>query len=181
MTRHHSIALTIALMSVACGLICSTATASPLLSGYGGPGGGEQVIIGSQLLNTTRAGGGARGGTASKLQSATQEPGSLAAGSGIAPAQTVQHTGLAPKPLATAATPKFSTTTASADRSPRSGHAAVPSTPASQPASELAQSTQTSYDLRSGLTNGELALIALVVGGLLALAIGTRSLSRLQR
>jgi hypothetical protein len=170
MTRHHSIALTFALMSVLCGLICSTATASPLLSGYGGPGAGEQVIIGSQLLNTPRGGGGTPGGPAPKLRSTSQQPGSIATSSGVIPAQTNQTTG---------ATPKFSTTTASADR--RSSRAAVPSTPASQPASELTQSTQASYNPRSGLTNGELALIALVVVGLLALAISTRSLSRLQR
>jgi hypothetical protein len=178
MTRHHSIALIFALMSALCGPICSTATASPLLSGYGGPGAGEQVIIGSQLLNTPRGGGGTPG-AAAKLQSTSQQP-ATATDSGIPPAQA-NHPAQTSQ---TTAAPKFTTTTttAHADRSPRSSHAVpVPSTPASQPASELGQSTQASYDLRSGLTNGELALIALVVVGLLALAIGTRSLSRLQR
>lgn len=43
----------------------TTSAASPLLSGYGGPGAGEQVIIGSALLNGpsgSRDGGSGKGG-----------------------------------------------------------------------------------------------------------------------
>lgn len=40
------------------------AAASPLLSGYGGPGAGSQVILGSALVNGPRGGGGGGGGSA---------------------------------------------------------------------------------------------------------------------
>jgi hypothetical protein len=42
-----------------------SATASSLLSGYGGPGQGSQAILGSALLNTPRGGGPASGSTGS--------------------------------------------------------------------------------------------------------------------
>jgi hypothetical protein len=35
--------------------------ADPLLSGYGGPGGGEQVVLGSKLIDPPKGGGGASG------------------------------------------------------------------------------------------------------------------------
>jgi hypothetical protein len=50
----------------------SAATANPLLSGYGGPGQGEQAILGGGLVNTPTGGGGSgtsgsAGSTASEL------------------------------------------------------------------------------------------------------------------
>ena len=42
--------------------LCASARASPLLSGYGGPGQGSQAILGSTLINGPPSGGGSRGG-----------------------------------------------------------------------------------------------------------------------
>src|ERR1700722_10511019 len=50
--------------SLAAGLPLAAHASSPLLSGYGGPGAGEQAIIGSTLLHGPRGGSGA-GGSAS--------------------------------------------------------------------------------------------------------------------
>ncbi len=67
-------------------IACPTgAVASPLLSGYGGPGQGPQAILGSTLLNGASGGGGSSGSGAASLSSApaaTQAPaGARAAGS----------------------------------------------------------------------------------------------------
>src|ERR1700736_6516079 len=55
----------------------TTADAGPLLSGYGGPGQGNQAILGSTLLggsaggSGTSGGGGSRGGSSSAAHSRT--------------------------------------------------------------------------------------------------------------
>jgi len=68
MRRHR---LTIAGASLALAMAVSipapaAAVAGPLLNGYGGPGAGNQAILGSALLNGPSAGGGAGGEGASK-------------------------------------------------------------------------------------------------------------------
>ena len=55
----------------------ASAQASSLLSGYGGPGSGSQVILGSTLLNGSRGGGGS-GGPAIATESSTKSPASTA-------------------------------------------------------------------------------------------------------
>jgi hypothetical protein len=60
---HHMTKLRIApvvLGMLALGVPASASASNPLLSGYGGPGGGEQVILGSKLLPP---GGGSGGGS----------------------------------------------------------------------------------------------------------------------
>ena len=68
-----------------CAMACPTgAVASPLLSGYGGPGQGSQAILGSTLLN----GGGGSSGSGASLTSAATTAGASGAlrsrGSGAA-------------------------------------------------------------------------------------------------
>jgi hypothetical protein len=60
--------------------VASAASASSLLSGYGGPGQGNQAILGSALLNGPRGGSGSGGGS-------TGAPGSSQTGLQAAPAQ----------------------------------------------------------------------------------------------
>jgi hypothetical protein len=56
----------------AAALLAPSASASPLLSGYGGPGGGNQAILGSALLNGPGSGGGSgAGGPGAAQQSAS--------------------------------------------------------------------------------------------------------------
>jgi hypothetical protein len=64
MNRNRRIASALALAGFLCMPVSSTAVAAgPQLSGYGGPGAGEQTILGSTLLGG--AGGGSGGGSAS--------------------------------------------------------------------------------------------------------------------
>jgi hypothetical protein len=65
MTRHRTI-VSILLLAPALSVTLGTpALASSLLSGYGGPGEGNQAILGSTLLNGPRGGGGGGGGAGS--------------------------------------------------------------------------------------------------------------------
>jgi hypothetical protein len=58
MKNHRTTAPIIALLATLAAAAPAAASASPLLSGYGGPGVGNQAILGSALLN----GGGSTGG-----------------------------------------------------------------------------------------------------------------------
>jgi hypothetical protein len=58
MKNHRSIAQIFVLLAALAGAAPAAASANPLLSGYGGPGVGNQAILGSALLN----GGGSAGG-----------------------------------------------------------------------------------------------------------------------
>jgi hypothetical protein len=78
----------------------AAAPASPLLSGYGGPGQGSQVILGSSLINGPPKGGGGGGGsqggggsTGAGESSSAAAAGRLgtATGSGEAPAGIMVH------------------------------------------------------------------------------------------
>jgi hypothetical protein len=62
MTRHRTIVCTLVLLVALSAGMPASALANSLLSGYGGPGGGDQAILGSALLNGPRGGGGARRG-----------------------------------------------------------------------------------------------------------------------
>jgi hypothetical protein len=67
--------------------VASSAWASSLLSGYGGPGQGNQAILGSSLLNGPRGGSGSGGGsTGGSVSSQTGLQATPAAGRGGAPA-----------------------------------------------------------------------------------------------
>jgi hypothetical protein len=60
------IASVLALAGFLCMSASPPASAGPLLSGYGGPGGGEQAIIGSALLGGPHGGSGAGGSSGSR-------------------------------------------------------------------------------------------------------------------
>jgi hypothetical protein len=75
MNRQIRITSALALTSVLCASLPVTASAGgPLLSGYGGPGAGEQAIVGSTVLNTPRGGAGS-GGASSGGAVGSQGPG----------------------------------------------------------------------------------------------------------
>ena len=58
MTSHRKIIPIAALATAFAAVAPASAPASPLLSGYGGPGQGTQAILGSTLLNGPSSGGG---------------------------------------------------------------------------------------------------------------------------
>jgi hypothetical protein len=65
MNRHRNIIFSAGLLAAIAVATPVAAHASPLLSGYGGPGQGSQMILGSSLLNGPGGGGAAAAGEAS--------------------------------------------------------------------------------------------------------------------
>jgi hypothetical protein len=63
MTSHRTISLTLTLLAALLTVAPSSAFAGPLLSGYGGPGEGNQAILGSTLIGGAGGGGGSSGGS----------------------------------------------------------------------------------------------------------------------
>jgi hypothetical protein len=89
MTRQRRIIVIVALLGLA-GIWPAATLASPLLSGYGGPGQGNQAILGSALLN----GGGRGGGSGAAPTAATSGGAQLAAPSGASgPTRAAAPTG----------------------------------------------------------------------------------------
>jgi hypothetical protein len=79
MTSHRTISLTMTLLAVLMAAAPSSAWANSLLSGYGGPGEGNQTILGSALLGGGSAGG---GGSSSSTSGSTGSSSSGAAAPG---------------------------------------------------------------------------------------------------
>ena len=75
MTRHRTIILIVGCL-VAFGAAPSAALASSLLSGYGGPGQGNQAILGSALLKGPGGGSGSSGGGSGESSSLASSTGS---------------------------------------------------------------------------------------------------------
>jgi hypothetical protein len=86
MTSHRTISLILGLLALLMTVAPSSAFASTLLSGYGGPGQGSQAILGSALLNGPRGGGGPGGGSTATSDRGGQagSPGSASTGEGSA-------------------------------------------------------------------------------------------------
>ena len=79
MTSHRTILSILTLLAVASAALPSAAAASSLLGGYGGPGEGNQAILGSALLNGT--GGGSGGGSAGSSTVGSRSGGAATTGS----------------------------------------------------------------------------------------------------
>jgi hypothetical protein len=78
MKSHRTISLTTALLAALVAVAPASASANSLLSGYGGPGAGNQAILGSALIG----GGGAAGGGGSSGSSGSGSPGSTGSSAG---------------------------------------------------------------------------------------------------
>jgi hypothetical protein len=63
--KSHRIIIYIGALLAVAAVLPGSALASPLLSGYGGPGQGNQALLGSTLINGPKGGGGSSGSTAS--------------------------------------------------------------------------------------------------------------------
>jgi hypothetical protein len=178
MTTPRRIALALVCALGASALAGTTAIADPLLSGYSGPGGGEQVVLGSKLL-PPRGGGGGGGGTSG----------------GSALRATAVRTSPAPQPkVAEPSTPASSkpATTAPAR------HRAARSHPSRRPAAK-APAGPTPDDARGGpnpaapsvipypsrassagglpLSQSDIVLVALGAGALILVALALRRLA----
>jgi hypothetical protein len=62
MTSHRTILMTLISLLAVSVAMTSSALAGPLLGGYGGPGEGNQAILGSTLVGNSGRGGGSSGG-----------------------------------------------------------------------------------------------------------------------
>jgi cobalamin biosynthesis Mg chelatase CobN len=81
MKSHRKIIL-IVVLALLGALVPASASASSILSGYGGPGQGTQSILGSTLLNGPSRGGGAGAQLSASAAPATSGAGSAGGGSG---------------------------------------------------------------------------------------------------
>jgi hypothetical protein len=87
MTSHRAITILTPLALLLAALVPATAGANSLLSGYGGPGQGNQVILGSTLVNGSSGGGGGNSTSGSSSE------GSPATGAGALAAAAGQQSG----------------------------------------------------------------------------------------
>ncbi len=86
-------ALILALVLVVCALVPPVALAgSPLLSGYGGPGAGEQAILGSTLVGGSGGGSGS-GGSSGGSTGGGQDGGGTASSTGATGGSSAASTG----------------------------------------------------------------------------------------
>jgi hypothetical protein len=83
MTSHRTISSTLTLLAVLATVAPSSAFAGPLLSGYGGPGEGNQAILGSTLIGGAGGGSGSSGGSSGSDGSSS----SAVVGAGAQPRQ----------------------------------------------------------------------------------------------
>jgi len=149
MTRRCTIVLTLVLMAALSAAAPDAAPAGSLLSGYGGPGQGNQAILGSALLNGPGGGGGGGSAGTSGLSST---------GVSNAGAQAPQGGATSPRSAAGA-------------RATTSGRAS-----SAYPASERGGSALPSETL--GLSGEDLLYILFALGALAFTGVLTRGLTR---
>jgi hypothetical protein len=176
MTPHRTIFLTLTVLATLVAT-CSSAFAGSLLSGYGGPGGGAQAIIGSTLVKGSGGSGGAGGGSTGSGGGATGAgaavPASVSEGtasSGAVHSRGSGHRGHAQRTGAGSAT-QTSQTGASTGASPAYKYSST------SHSTELA-SSQGAGPL--GLSAADLFLIALAIGALALTGGLTRRMARTQ-
>jgi hypothetical protein len=90
MKSHRKISLTTALLAALMVVVPATASANSLLSGYGGPGAGNQAILGSALIGGGgSAGGGGSSGSGGSAGSVGSSSGAAAGSEGLGNGETV--------------------------------------------------------------------------------------------
>lgn len=180
MTRHRTIILIVGCL-VAFGTAPSDAAlASSLLSGYGGPGQGNQAILGSALLN--RPGGGSGGGGSGSSGSGSgEESGSLASGADSSTSSSEAASSGARSSTRSGAGRKTSSSAADAGRgsqTPRSAAASAspPSIADVYAAAERGRPAPSTPAF--GLSGADLLLIVLALGMLALIGLLSRRLTR---
>jgi hypothetical protein len=83
MKTHRTIIFIVGLLVALSAVMPASALASPLLSGYGGPGQGSQAILGTALLNGPGGGGGSAGANGSSTTGASSVTAPISQGSGV--------------------------------------------------------------------------------------------------
>jgi hypothetical protein len=156
------------------GLFSAAADAGSLLSGYGGPGQGNQAILGSALINGPSGKGGSGSGPGSTAAQLAAGSGSLAASStsAAAEAQPASHSS---KPNVGAS---GRTKSSAAGKNPRTGagRASGNGSATYTRSSELTRAKGGSRAL--GLSGADLGYILLALGILAFTGVLTRKLAR---
>ncbi|MHB8531121.1 MAG: hypothetical protein ACYDC2_00205 [Solirubrobacteraceae bacterium] len=150
--------------------LAATAGANPLLSGYGGPGQGEQAVLGAAVLNTPRGGGGGSGSSGGGSAEPSAAALALPRGAGNAPSAPPGKSRHARRPTGTG--------TGGAANG-QAGAASKAALPSGGLAANAAATTSAGGAL--GLSGGDLAYLLLALAAL-GLAGGlTRQLARKPR
>ena len=177
MNRKIGIASALALAGVLFVLLPAAASAgSPLLSGYGGPGAGEQAIVGSTLLGGPRGGAGLGGSSGSAGSGGGALGGSGATLSGGGGSNSVgAHSGRAGSGGSIAASARVTSGRASQTARAQTGHAdarayVYPNSPRSASSDSPAL----------GFSGGSLGLLAGIIAMLALVGTLTIRLARLQ-
>ena len=163
MSHRRTIAIAASVAALALAAAAPQALAGPLLSGYGGPGQGNQELLGATLIGGSSGGGGgsAAGQPASvSIEAAPARAAATASGS----SSGAGHGQSAP----------------AARRTPSASPQAAPRR-ASEPAAILPGASDTGYGVSTaplGITGADLVYILLSVGGLLLAGMFTRQVAR---
>jgi len=173
MTSQRTNSLTLTLLAV---LIStpSSALANPLLSGYGGPGEGNQAILGSALVGGSGGGGGSAGGASGGSPGASP---SEAAGPGAqSPQRSPAPTGSKARAGRRAAGQGAGSRGSGSDQASGAGARAYPVSSAENASQATSGETQT-----LGLSGEDFAYIFLALGALAFTGVLTRRLARTSR
>jgi hypothetical protein len=173
MSRKIRIASTLALAGFLLTAAPVAASAgSPLLSGYGGPGTGEQAIVGSTLLNAPRGGAGSGGslGTGSTSSAGTGRGGIGGAPSNGARGGLAGAAGSAGGSTSSKGGVGSSASQVGSARVNRADAYVYPSSPGSAPNSPVI-----------GISSGDLPPLLGIIATLMLIGVLTLRLARLQR
>jgi hypothetical protein len=167
MTAHRTIKPTIAFLVALSAAWPAAACADPLLSGYGGPGAGSQVIIGSTLVNG-RGGGGGGSAPAGESSTGTSSGVGVEAAAGAVTTVGSRASGTGPK------SPAAGRHTAGAARTPSgTGSAASGPAPLGIRPTHVAVGSET-----LGLSHEDLLYILLALGAIAFTGVLTWRLTR---
>jgi hypothetical protein len=146
------------------GAMPGAAQANPLLSGYGGPGQGDQAILGATLLNTPRGGGGSSssGGGSGEATAASLTAAPTGGGAAVGKLQG-KNGRRQPKRGAQAST---------------STQAVQAPTPSGGSAPVAVASTGSDSGGTLGLSGGDIVYLLLVLAALALTGVLTRQLAR---
>jgi hypothetical protein len=163
-SRGRKIWISLPVILVTAALAPSAAGANPLLSGYGGPGQGDQAILGATLLNTPGSGGGSSGSSSSA--SAADSSAALTVPSGATQSHA-KPAGHAPRRHGTAHSVARSQTKATSPTS----------LPGGGPVRDVAATGSTGGGTL-GLSGGDFLYLLLALAALALTGVLTRQLAR---
>jgi hypothetical protein len=180
MTSHRNIPLTLTLLAVFVAFAPSSALADSLLSGYGGPGEGNQAILGSALVGGAGGGGSSNGSSGSSGGSTGSTGSSSSATTGGGAAAGVSEAASTGSSAGGAVSGGSRSATGRASHSRAGGRRASGGTARAYPLAsrdDASQSTSGGWG-SLGLSAGDLGYVLLVLGALAAAGFVTRRLAQ---